>query len=277
MGAGTGGAAGDGLAARLASIAREAGERALAVRGAGLATRAKGDGSPVTDADLASEAVVLRRLARAFPSVPVVSEESPPAPFAERRGWGRLFLVDPLDGTRGFAGGGGEFTVNVALVEDGVPVAGAVACPAEGAVFHAQRGRGAWLSAGGGPPVRLPRRAGPRPWRILASRSAPGEAVGRLAEELGRRLGRAVETAPMGSALKICRIAEGAADLHPRPGPTMEWDTAAPEAVLAEAGGRVVGWGDPRPLAYNTRDLANPPFLAGSEAALLSLPPPAPP
>lgn len=253
----------------IGSIAAAAGEAVLALYDARekLAVAAKDDGSPLTEADRRADRIIAEGLARLRPRLPVLSEESAPAPTAaERRRWERYWLVDPLDGTREFIGGSGEFTVNIALIDRGVPVAGAVHAPVAGATYLGGLGAGAFKTRG---PERAALRCRPLDAarvRIAASRSHGG----RRTEELIRTIGDAVGPAKvvrMGSSLKICLLAEGAADIYPRLEPTSEWDTAAAHAVLLAAGGEIVDAGF-APLRYNRgAGLANPGFLALADPA----------
>jgi 3'(2'), 5'-bisphosphate nucleotidase len=241
------------LAARLAGRAAEA---INAVRAAGFAVERKRDHSPVTAADRLAEALIVDGLREATPDIPVVAEEEVEAGLAGAPA-GRFWLVDPLDGTREFAAGLDSFAVNVGLVEDGTPVLGAVALPAHGEVFGGIVGAGAWKrDAAGQRGIRA--RAVPAVGAVvMASRHhAQDDRIAAFARE--RRAARVVN---IGSAEKFCRLAEGAADLYPRFGPTMEWDTAAPEALLRAAGGDVLTWEGAR-LRYGKGDWRNPPFLA---------------
>lgn len=242
----------------VAVAARQAGAairqvRAELIAQGGLAHERKGDGSPVTRADLAANAVLLAALERLTPGVPIVSEES-----ADR--WpdhvpGQYWLVDPLDGTREFIAGRGEYTVNLALIQAGQPVLGVVHVPAEGATYAGRAGAGAWREgAGGRRDIRVSGRAVPR--IALASRSHRDAATDALLARLGP-----VQSMACGSSVKFCRLAEGAADVYPRLGPTCEWDTAAGDAVLRAAGGCVVG-PDGQPLRYGKPGWRNTPFVA---------------
>lgn len=222
----------------------------------------KADDSPLTAADRAAHVVIVEGLRALAPQIPVLSEEGCAIPFEERRGWGRYWLVDPLDGTKEFIKRNGEFTVNIALVEDGQPVLGVVFAPALDVLYFAQRGTGAFRQEGAGEAVAIhvrPHRADD-PWRVVASRSHLGEEVGRFLECLGEH-----ELVSMGSSLKLCLVAEGRAHIYPRLGPTSEWDTAAAHCVVDAAGGRVLDT-DLQPLAYNTKDsLLNPYFIVSTD------------
>jgi 3'(2'), 5'-bisphosphate nucleotidase len=217
--------------------------------------REKNDRTPVTEADLRAEAVILEGLAELTPGIPVVAEESVAAGRTPRLLGNRFWLVDPLDGTKEFLSRNGEFTVNIALVEDGVPVLGVVHLPAAG-LTYVGAGDHAEMSDGG-------------PARPLAVVSAPAEGYRALVSRshldpateewlAGVRVSSHVQA---GSSLKFCRIAEGAADVYPRFGRTMEWDTGAGHAVLRSAGG-TVRTAAGAPLVYGKPDFANPPFLA---------------
>jgi len=240
-----------------AGLAQRAGEVILAVRARGFETLRKADRSPVTEADHAAEKVILDGLRTALPGIPVIAEEEIEAGLAPAGG-PEYWLVDPLDGTREFAALRDEFTVNIGLVRDGRPVLGAVGVPAYGELFGGLLGPPAiaWKQTAAG---RVPISARNPPedgMHVLASRHYQGDPnLDRFLE--GRKVARVTN---MGSALKIVRLAEGAGDLYPRFGRTMEWDTAAPQAVLEAAGGRLCGM-EGVPLAYGKPGWANPPFL----------------
>lgn len=222
----------------------------------------KADGSPVTLADRNAEAIILERLAAAFPDIPVLAEEEAAAGRIPELGK-RFFCVDPLDGTRGFVQRNGEFTVNIGLIEDGAPVAGVIYAPDSKLLYHGARGEGAFRvrDGGGGEPIR-PR---PRPAGLTAVGSRSHASHGTAAK--GAHLGIA-DFVASSSSLKFCLVAEGTADLYPRHGTTAEWDTAAGQAILEAAGGRVMALDEDGretgPLAYGkaaTRYL-NPHFIA---------------
>lgn len=244
------------------ALARAAGRAILEVYASSFAVQAKEDRSPLTAADLRAQEVLLAGLGRIAPGVPVLSEETESAPPAKRAAWEWLWVVDPLDGTREFIQRNGEFTVNVALVHGHRPVLGVVHAPALERGYFACSGAGAFRSDADGAPrplgVRLP---AARPVRVVGSRSHRGTSLDRFLGRLGPH-----ELVPVGSSLKFCLVAEGGADVYPRLGPTSEWDTAAGQCVLEQAGGQVVDLAG-RPLAYNARDdLLNPHFLAFADA-----------
>jgi 3'(2'), 5'-bisphosphate nucleotidase len=231
----------------------------LGVYASGPDVAYKADASPITEADRASHEILCAGLARLTPSVPVLSEESAAEHDpAVRRQWREFWLVDPLDGTKEFISRNGEFTVNVALVRGHRPVLGVVAAPVLGVIYHGVVGAGACVAHPGMPPqpIRV-RRPAASPLVIVGSRSHRGDSLDAVLARIGPH-----ELRPMGSSLKFCLVAEGAADLYPRLGPTSEWDTAAAQAVVEAAGGAVTTL-DGKPLNYNEREtLLNPHFLA---------------
>lgn len=239
----------------LLAIAQQAGDAILSVyQSADVGLRHKEDDSPLTAADLAAEAVIQAGLAKINPRLPVLSEESAKAPWSERHVWRRCWVVDPLDGTKEFLSRSGEFTVNIALVDDGRPVLGVVVAPAlQRAWWGGSALGGSWCD---GQPLRCRERDPLQHPRVVASRSHAGSETEAWLAQLGPHTRVA-----KGSSLKICMIAEGSADLYPRLGPTMAWDTAAAHAILVGAGGSLV---DPAgvELNYHREDLYNPWFLA---------------
>ena len=219
----------------LAGIVEAAAALVLPLWRTGLQVHSKADESPVTEADRRGEALILEHLARLFPGVPVISEEDA-SEFGTPDAIGpRFFLVDPVDGTKAFVRGDPNFTVNIGLIENGRPVAGAVNAPPTGETWFTHKGGVLKRVNGGAPqPVRA------RPWPqgkavALVSHTMKDETKRKLIEEFGFDLAE-----PMDSSIKFCRIAEGSADIYPRHGPTMEWDIAAGHAVLEAAGGTVL-------------------------------------
>lgn len=255
------------LLALAADLAWRAGAVILAVRAEGFETLRKHDRSPVTVADHRAEALIAEGLRAAAPHIPVVAEEEIAAGHEPRVGR-EYWLVDPLDGTREFAALGDEFTVNIGLVRDGRPVLGAVGVPAFGELFLGQAGRGAWKRVADGTRLgeeRAIRARVPPPegLHVLTSRSHGSDP--RVVRFLAGH--RVAAVTKMGSALKACRVAEGAGDLYPRFGRTMEWDTAAPQAVLEAAGGtlhRIEGGGE---LGYGKPGWENPGFVCAGRPA----------
>lgn len=227
----------------------------------------KEDNSPLTDADRRAHRLIVRQLQALDPDTPILSEESDAVTAEERLGWRRFWLVDPLDGTKEFVKRNGEFTVNIALIDNGLPVLGVVHVPVSGDSYLGKAGQGAWKQGADGAVTAIhAARVGSNPTlRVVASRSHRGELVDALITELQDKYGT-VEVVSMGSSLKICLLAEGKADLYPRLAPTSEWDTAAAHAVLAAAGGEITDTGF-LPLRYNQKaDILNPHFIAMADA-----------
>lgn len=225
----------------------------------------KGDDSPVTAADMAAHVILNAGLDGMLDGVPVLSEESAIPEFTERKQWGSYWIIDPLDGTKEFISRNGEFTVNVALIENHVPVLGVVHVPVSGLSYAGARDQGSFRQDPNGHRTAI----GIRPMigrgkigapvEVVASRRHGAGAVDDLLDRLTTRLG-VIETCNMGSSLKLCLVAEGKADIYPRLAPTMEWDTAAAQAVVEAAGGEVLNF-DLEPMRYNTKeDLLNPYF-----------------
>lgn len=246
-------------------IARAAGDAILDHYGRALPVDTKADDSPLTQADRAAHRLIVDRLRAAYPEIPVLSEESEPEEVADRRQWSRFWLVDPLDGTKEFIKQTGQFTVNIALIEDGEPTLGVVYVPAQEVTYFAQRGAGAFRQNGAGTPEAIAvRAADPERFVVVASRDHAGPEVAAILERIAAA-GIEVESASMGSSLKFCLVAEGAADFYPRTVPTMEWDTAAAQCVVEEAGGELTTL-DGQRLAYNKESLRNPSVMAFGDA-----------
>jgi 3'(2'), 5'-bisphosphate nucleotidase len=225
----------------------------------------KGDDSPLTKADTASHQVIASFLSEL--GIPMLSEEGKEIPFEERKHWNRLWIVDPIDGTKEFIKRNGEFTVNIALVEGGVPVLGVIYVPVTRTLYAASVGDGAWrneVALGGSwsweDASQLPLERGNRPFRAVASRSHLSPETEAYIEEL-KALHGEVETVSKGSSLKLCMVAEGEADCYPRFAPTMEWDTAAGQAICMAAGFDVVDQETQKTMRYNREQLLNAWFL----------------
>ena len=247
------------------AIARAAAEAILRIYADEFDVIRKADASPVTAADLAAHHIIVDGLKALTPEIPVLSEESADTvPTATRRSWTRMWLVDPLDGTREFVKRNGEFTVNIALVETGVATFGVIQAPVTGELWHGAPGHGAFKREGARDlALHAPRHHGDCGLRVAASRSHRDPRTTALLA----RIGDATPVA-LGSSLKFCRLAEGGMDVYPRFGPTSEWDTAAGQAILEGAGGVVL---DPRgrPFRYNQRDtILNGDFIALGDPGL---------
>ena len=251
-----------GLLATLRPVAEAAGRTALAFYGDSAGLREKADGSPVTLADEAAEAVILPALRALTPDIPVVSEEEVAQGLGPSRVGARFWLVDPLDGTKEFISGNGEFTVNIALIADGVPVLGIVLAPALGQTYAGAEGRATLTDASGERQI-VCRPVPAEGLTVVGSRSH-GDAAAMEAFLQGRHV---ASFRAAGSSLKLCLIARGEADLYPRLGTTMEWDIAAGHAVLASAGGGVTTVDGGRFL-YGKPDFRNPHFVAHGAAGV---------
>jgi 3'(2'), 5'-bisphosphate nucleotidase len=240
----------------IVALATEAGQAILEVYATDFDVQEKSDESPLTQADLASHNCIVAGLKQLTPDIPIISEEDGLPTFEERRQWQRYWLIDPLDGTKEFVNRNGEFTVNIALIDSHRPVFGVVYVPVQDKTYLGCEGHGAELRESGSvTPIRVAD-ASSTPVRIVGSRSHRGSSLDTFLERLGE-----TDMVPMGSSLKFCVIAEGRADIYPRLGPTSEWDTAAAQAVVEQAGGKVLEL-DGRPLSYNAKeDILNPWFV----------------
>jgi len=246
------------LADEVAAIVARAAKRVMAIYETDFKVDRKQDQSPVTSADLAAHDIISAGLAALEPGVPILSEEGAIPAFEERARWQRYWLVDPVDGTRGFAARSGEFTINVALVSACAPILGVVAVPVCGTCCLAVHGGGARLAhADGAVQAIRTRRLPPHQMIVLRSRSRRHAQVSQRLAKLGRA--RVIRAS---SSLKACLVARGLADLYPAFGPTCEWDTAASQCLIEEAGGALTDL-EMKPLRYNqSASLENPSFIA---------------
>ena len=246
-----------------------AGAEIMRIYATDFAVEHKGDASPVTEADQRAETIILEKLKELAPGIPVIAEEEAAAGRLPEVG-NRFFLVDPLDGTKEFVSKNGEFTVNIALIENGEPIRGAVYAPAKGKLYWGARGEGAYVAEvkdgimGASQPIRV--RVKPDALTAVGSRSHGGAETQKYLEAF-----TVEEFVAAGSSLKFCLVAEGTADLYPRMGRTMEWDTAAGDAVLRAAGGRVETL-DGQLLTYGRAGdgYANPHFVAFGDPSIES-------
>lgn len=245
----------------IVSIAREAGKAILSLYRGDPETVRKADGSPLTVADRSAHGILAESLAQLAPELPVFSEEGKSVEYETRRTWDRYFLVDPLDGTKGFLEQNGEFTVNIAVIRSGRPALGVVHHPVSGVTYAAKAGSGAWRISPTGERSALPvggQSTGAL--RVVLSRTDRSTVL----EDALLRLGNPAAER-MHSAIKFCMLAEGSADLYLRVQPSMEWDAAAGHLIVEEAGGRLMQWNG-EPIVYNRADLRNPSFLAFSRS-----------
>lgn len=244
---------------KVVEIAQTAGEKILELFLPEIAVTQKGDDTPLTAADLAANKIIIQQLTLLAPELPVITEESCAISMAERNSWATYWLVDPLDGTREFVKQNGEFSVNIALIHNGVPILGVVHAPVLEITYWATRGMGAWKQTGDADPRKISVRTAPKERVTVALGWAPrfGERVQRFLDNLGEH-----GELRMGGALKSCLVAEGRADIYPCLGPTGEWDTGAAQCIVEEAGGQITNT-KMENLRYNTRDtLLNPHFFA---------------
>jgi 3'(2'), 5'-bisphosphate nucleotidase len=244
------------------SVARSAGAAILRVYETDFKVQEKPDESPLTQADLAAHRRIVEGLASLTPEIPILSEEGGLPDFEVRSTWQRYWLVDPLDGTKEFVNRNGEFTVNIALIDGDRPVLGVVFVPVTGITYIGCEGFGSRRLDRDGlaEDIRVGTSSN-RPVRVVGSRSHRGSSLDHFLARLGD-----YDMVPMGSSLKFCVIAEGGADVYPRLGPTSEWDTAAAQAVVEQAGGAVVTL-DGKPMSYNRKSaILNPYFLVSGPA-----------
>ncbi len=251
----------DDMQTMLRLIAERAGQVIMThyAEGAAIEVRSKDDASPVTAADEAAEAFILRALETLTPEIPVIAEEATAAGIQPDVSGGLFWLVDPLDGTKEFLARNGEFTVNIALIQDGEPVAGVVHAPALAKTWAGAGAGSATFSQGDQPPRAMEVRRPPEDGVVVVASRRHG-----ASQDLDRFLADydVAEQTTAGSSLKFCLVASGTADLYPRFGRTMEWDTAAGHAVLLAAGGSVVRADDGSPLTYGKPGFENPHFIA---------------
>ena len=245
-------------------IAYQAGKVIMEVYDAGFSVEQKTDHTPVTEADLAANKVIESSLKELTPHLPILTEEAKPTPYSERQTWPRYWLIDPLDGTREFIKRNGEFTVNIALIDGDESVMGVVYAPVIGVLYYAAKGQGAFKQESTNKPKAIHvREKCSRKTIVACGRSHPTEEIKAFLSNLGEH-----EIIRVGSALKSCLVAEGKADLYARLGPTSEWDTAAAQCVVEEAGGAITDTNMQR-LRYNTKDdLLNPHFFVAGDQSI---------
>ena len=241
----------------LIDISRKAGNEILDVYKASFEITLKEDLSPLTDADRRANAVITSMLESLYPEIPILSEEGKKINYEDRSDWNLFWLVDPLDGTKEFVKRNGEFTVNIALIKDGLPIAGIVYAPTKETYWYGAEGLGSYKMSENFPPIRISVENNiDSPIRIVSSRSHPSPKL-----ELYLSRFDDYEMVNMGSSLKICLVADSSAHIYPRLGPTMEWDSGAGHAVLKFAGGELIDRETGKELMYNKEILKNPDFI----------------
>ena len=245
----------------IVSIARSAGDAIMEIYNRDFQVAYKDDRSPLTEADTRSNEIICEALQKHYPNIPVLSEENKMVPYEARRDWEYYWCIDPIDGTKEFIKKNGEFTVNIALIYKDTPVLGVVYAPVLQDMYQAKKGEGAFKNG-----QKLPSETNDTPekkLRVVASKSHLSEETQTFINSLKTEK---IEQVSRGSSLKLCMVAEGSADIYPRLAPTMEWDTAAADAIVRESGKMSYQY-DPRspasqiPLAYNKEDLLNPWFI----------------
>lgn len=242
-------------------VSRRAGKAILEVYASSFTVERKEDSSPLTEADRRSHDILCDYFLDKF-AYPVLSEEGRDIPYGERKVWDRFWLLDPLDGTKEFVKRNGEFTVNVALIHQGRPVLGFIYIPVQDVLYYAASGIGAYRIIGA-QEERLAVRSQRKVPVVVGSRSHASPQLEEFVSGLRERHGN-IDFISAGSSLKFCLIAEGRADVYPRLAPTMEWDTAAGQIIVEEAGGQVLDFSTKKRLAYNKENLLNPFFIAGT-------------
>ena len=245
------------LTQQVITIAEQASERILKVYNTEFDVTSKDDNTPLTEADMAAHHTIVEGLSKLTPDIPILSEESNGIPFEKRRQWQRYWLVDPLDGTREFVKRNGEFTVNIALIDDHKPIIGVIHTPVSGVCYYANNDEGSFKMTHGEGAVKITTRRKPKDHTLVAgSRSHRGDSLNDFLARIGD-----YDIVSMGSSLKSCLVAEGKVDIYPRLGPTSEWDTAAAQCIVENAGGVLVEL-SMEPMRYNTKEsLLNPHFL----------------
>jgi len=241
---------------KIIAIAKDAGAEIMKIYEKDFSIVYKDDASPLTEADLKSNEVICSQLDALYPKIPILSEENKEVKYEKRKNWKLFWLIDPIDGTKEFIKKNGEFTVNIALIEEGIPVLGVVYAPVLDEMYVAKKGLGAFKNG-----KKLPLVQNGRPKELLnvvASKSHLSEETQKFIDALDTKR---VEQLSKGSSLKLCMVAEGVADIYPRLAPTMEWDTAAAHAIVLEAGKEVIQFESEEALVYNKENLLNPWFV----------------
>ena len=247
---------------KINSIAKKAGDEIMKIYQQDFEVDYKKDKSPLTKADIHSNEVIVKNLENLYPDIPILSEENKEIPYQIRKNWEYFWLIDPLDGTKEFVKKNGEFTVNMALIHKDIPVLGVIYAPALGILYYAQKDRGAFKQEKNKRPQRLPiyNHIHNDILKVIVSKSHYNQETKEFVDNLKNQYEK-IEFINIGSSLKFCLIAEGKADIYPRLALTMEWDTAAGQAVVEEAGGEVVKFKMKTSLKYHKEDLLNPWFI----------------
>lgn len=246
---------------QIIEIAVAAGNAILEIYSQDFNVEIKSDNSPLTVADKQANEIIVVGLKKIDSTIPIISEENKLTDFSERKNWTRCWMVDPLDGTKEFIKKNGEFTVNIALVENGIPILGVVHVPAQNITYYAEAGKGSYkIVDQQTKQLHIRKLAEDSVLKIVGSRSHQTPELLEYVEQQKKSFS-AVDFVAAGSSLKFCLLADGKADVYPRLGPTMEWDTCAGQIVATEAGATVLRFDNQQPLLYNKENLLNPYFI----------------
>lgn len=249
------------MIAAVMDIARRAGDEILSIYQKDFSVEYKDDKSPLTEADKLSNEVIIDGLKKITPAIPIISEETKLTDYSIRKHWTQCWLVDPIDGTKEFIKKNGEFTINIALIENGEPVLSVLFIPAQDKMYHAKKREGAYrIESGNSQKLQIRELAQDGILKIVGSRSHQTPELLQYVEQQKQKYPE-VEFVAAGSSIKFCLVAEGKADVYPRLGPTMEWDTAAGQLIATEAGAQVLVWDTGAPIIYNRENLLNPNFI----------------
>ena len=238
------------------AIAIEASDAIMKIYVKDFSVEYKDDKSPLTEADTKANEIICKRLEELYPTIPMMSEENKEVPFDARKGWEYYWCIDPIDGTKEFIKKNDEFTINIALIHKDTPVLGVVYAPAINEMYSAKKGHGAYKNA-----QKLPLFTNSNPEEklfVVASKSHLSEETQAFIDALNSK---EIEQISKGSSLKLCMVAEGIADIYPRLAPTMEWDTAAADAIVRESGNMTYQYENNKPMIYNKENLLNPWFI----------------
>lgn len=251
---------------KINSIAKKSGNRIMRIYQQDFKIEFKDDNSPLTKADKQSNEIIINNLRSLYPDIPILSEENKKIPYKMRKNWEYFWLIDPLDGTKEFVKKNGEFTVNIALIYKNIPILGVVYAPALNLLYYAQKDKGTFKKEKEKMPQRLPiyNHTNNYTLKVIVSKSHYNQETKEFVSNLKNQY-KNIEFIHIGSSLKFCLIAEGKVDIYPRLAPTMEWDTAAGQIIVEEAGGKVLKYKSQESLKYNKQNLLNPWFIIRME------------
>jgi len=239
---------------KIVEIAKDAGDAVMKIYEKDFSVEFKDDNSPLTEADLKANSIICSALQKLYPTIPIMSEENQQVEYTQRKEWQYYWCIDPIDGTKEFIKKNGEFTINIALIEKTTPVLGVVYAPAIGDIYKAKKGDGAFKNG-----IKLPIKREDNNLVIVASKSHLTDETKNFIEKIETTKEKVFIS--KGSSLKLCMVAEGVADIYPRLAPTMEWDTAAADAIVRESGKMSYQLDKKLPIVYNKENLLNPWFV----------------